>query len=370
MRVLITADTVGGVWTYTQELAEGLLVTGCDVGIVSVGPAPSDEQRSWMDGLRKKWLGKSWFAAKECSLEWMQDNAASYSAAESFLLERIRDVLPDILHSSQFCFGALPVDIPKIVVAHSDVFSWWRSCRGAPAEESEWLRTYSRLVHRGIEEADVVIAPTRWMLDQMEDCYGPLANAAVIPNGRRIAGPGRVSKKLQAITAGRLWDEAKNIGMLFEVESPFPVLVAGDESFERETVCTDTSQCVQMLGRLQQEALLRIFAESAVYICPSRYEPFGLTAVEAALSGCAIVANDIQSLREVWGDAAIYFTRDDAAALSGVLRSLADNRTWLELAAEKAHARAQERFSREGMARKYLGVYQQLLERKEDCHAA
>jgi len=37
------------------------------------------------------------------------------------------------------------------------------------------------------------------------------------------------------------------------------------------------------------------------------YEPFGLAPLEAALSRCAIVANDIPSLREVWGSAAMYF---------------------------------------------------------------
>ena len=45
-----------------------------------------------------------------------------------------------------------------------------------------------------------------------------------------------------------------------------------------------------------------------MYVSSSVYEPFGLAPLEAALCGCAVVANDIGSLREVWGEAAIYFS--------------------------------------------------------------
>ena len=33
MRILMTTDTVGGVWTFTQELAGGLLEQGCAVAL-------------------------------------------------------------------------------------------------------------------------------------------------------------------------------------------------------------------------------------------------------------------------------------------------------------------------------------------------
>ena len=42
-------------------------------------------------------------------------------------------------------------------------------------------------------------------------------------------------------------------------------------------------------------------ARASIYALPARYEPFGLSILEAALSGAALVLGDIPSLREVWG---------------------------------------------------------------------
>src|SRR5690242_21194480 len=73
----------------------------------------------------------------------------------------------------------------------------------------------------------------------------------------------------------------------------------------------------------QTEAQLRqLLSRAAIYVATSRYEPFGLAPLEAALSRCALVANDIPSLREIWGDAALYFNRNDARSLGVAIRSL------------------------------------------------
>ena len=61
-----------------------------------------------------------------------------------------------------------------------------------------------------------------------------------------------------------------------------------------------------MLGRLSAGELADWYARAAIYALPARYEPFGLSALEAALSGCALVLGDIPSLREIWGDAALF----------------------------------------------------------------
>src|SRR6516225_8053498 len=51
MRVLVTADTVGGVWTYAPELVTGLVRRGVMVALVSFGGMPSVGQARWMRGL-------------------------------------------------------------------------------------------------------------------------------------------------------------------------------------------------------------------------------------------------------------------------------------------------------------------------------
>lgn len=72
---------------------------------------------------------------------------------------------------------------------------------------------------------------------------------------------------------------------------------------------------------MSQRALAQWYAHAAIYALPARYEPFGLSALEAGLSGCALVLGDIPSLREIWGDAALFVPPDDAA-LHAVLMEL------------------------------------------------
>jgi hypothetical protein len=273
------------------------------------------------------------------------------------LMAQIRAWRPDVLHLNQFCYGGLPTYVPKVVVAHSDVMSWSQACRGEMPHDSVWFRHYMEVVSRGIAQAQAVVAPTRWMMNSVCSNYDVSAYQAVIANGRAIpkTNAGR-AKKMQAATIGRVWDEGKNVRLLEEVGSPMPVLVGGELSLEAEPPFT--SSRLQLLGQLSEEAALRLFAETSIYIATSRYEPFGLAPVEAALSGCAIVAHDIASFREVWDESALYF--GSAGELTQLLHTLHADPALLSRAASEAGARARALFSRERMVEKYLALYARL----------
>lgn len=64
------------------------------------------------------------------------------------------------------------------------------------------------------------------------------------------------------------------------------------------------------------------YRSATLLVFPSRYEGFGLPALEALSAGCPAVLADTPALREVAGDAAAYFPAGDAQALAGVLRAL------------------------------------------------
>ncbi len=364
MRLLMTTDTVGGVWTFTSELAVELLARGCSVLLVSFGTDPSREQRGWIDELLIR-FPEFFFATSKAPLEWRPENALAYAAGEPLLVDLCESFQPDALLLSQFCFGALPVDVPKIVIAHSDVLSWSIAVGKAPLADDVWLRTYVSLVQRGLDGADVVIAPTRAMLGDLRAHFAVPQHVEIIPNGRTLSRIESTSaRRLQAITAGRMWDEAKNLKLLTECVSPMPLLIAGDNDGTQ-----NNRDGMTMLGRLSEEQLLELFRSSAMYICSSVYEPFGLAPLEAALCGCAVLANDIPSLREVWGDSALYF--NDAASLSTLLAQLAESPT--ELAARQARSQARALTYTSGrMADKYVHQIESLTKsnQRSEAHAA
>lgn len=358
MRVLMTTDTVGGVWSYTKELSSGLLNAGYAVALVSLGRMPSQEQQTWADAQEEQWGTRFRYEALDTPLEWMTENGSAFSSAAPFLDRVVAEFGAELLLSSQYCFGALESAIPRAVVAHSDVLSWAEACRPEGLEQSKWLENYRQLVQTGLDQADAVVAPTQWMLDALARNFRLPDEQHVIANGRTLAeSHADASRTMQAVTAGRLWDEAKNLKMLEKVDSPIPLLITGETEYESANLSIEGAD-IRLLGALDESGLLRLFGESAIYICTSRYEPFGLAPLEAALCGCMVLANDIPSLREVWEDSALYFSGPES--LSSWLWRLSDHPWLLNEAREIAVTRARE-LTAERMTAGYLKLFRSML---------
>jgi glycosyltransferase involved in cell wall biosynthesis len=100
-----------------------------------------------------------------------------------------------------------------------------------------------------------------------------------------------------------------------------------------------------------------------VYALPALYEPFGLSVLEAALSGCALVLGDIPSLRELWTDAAMFVAPRDDEALTWALNSLVDNVAQRQAFAFLARAKATQ-FGPRRMAAGYFGAYEYCISRE------
>lgn len=117
---------------------------------------------------------------------------------------------------------------------------------------------------------------------------------------------------------------------------------------------------VRTLGYLDKRDLARLYRSARAVICPSRYEGFGLTAVEAQASGCPVVASDIPVFRETLGESALLFTGDDAASLVSAMDSLACGEALCAELAARGLANAR-RFSFEACAKETRDVYEQAL---------
>jgi glycosyltransferase involved in cell wall biosynthesis len=200
------------------------------------------------------------------------------------------------------------------------------------------------------------------MLAAVEKNFPMPGKRCVIANGSAVTCRSDRPRKLQAITAARLWDEAKGVDVLREARSPVPMLLAGAASGGNEPRAVEFGQA-QLVGELSREDLLELFCESSIYVCPSRYEPFGLAPLEAALCGCAVAARDIPSLREVWGEGAVYF--EGTVALERLLTELSGDAQALRQAQARSTERAQ-RFSRGAMASAYLAAFDELRARDKE----
>jgi glycogen(starch) synthase len=353
IRVLMTADTVCGVWTYALELARALAPADVEVHVATMGRRPTPEQRA---------QAKEVFASleeSEFALEWQPDPWPEVDRAGAWLLGLAAQVAPHVVHLNGYAHAALAWPAPVVVVAHSCVLSWWEAVRDEPAPP-EWDE-YGRRVAAGLAAADAVVAPTQAVLEDLHRHYR-LGGGFVVPNCRAAVELQReTSKEPFVLGAGRVWDEAKNLHRLLAVAPrlPWPVQVAGDPVPPHSPQVAPSANTT-MLGRLPWPELADRLRRAAIYAAPASYEPFGLGALEAAQAGCALVLGDIPSLREVWGGAARYVPPRADDGLCSALEELCLDPELREELAHSARRRA-ARYTPEATARGYLRVLTDLL---------
>lgn len=346
----MTADPVGGVWTYALELARALAGNGTEVILATMGAPLRPAQRRQAEGIR---LYESAF-----KLEWMRDPWCDLERAGEWLLDLEAQLRPDVVHLNGYVHAALPWKAPVMVVAHSCVLSWWQAVKGEPAP-AEWEQ-YHAAVATGVRAARLVVAPSRAMAAEVERYYEPARSVLVIPNGRAAERFSPREKQPFALAAGRLWDEAKNLGTLDAATAglSWPVYVAGDTRHPDGTERAGAN--VRMLGILDPPEMAGWMARASVYALPARYEPFGLSALEAALCGCALVLGGIPSLRENWERAADFVDPADPGELHAALERMARDFAHRGRMAAAARRRAAG-FTPERMATSYTAAYDAMI---------
>lgn len=356
LRILLTTDLVGGVWSYTVTLANALAARGHAVLVAVIGEMEASRAGELLPEIR--------VVAKPLRLEWMPGGNADQAAGAEWLAALASDSGADLIHLSQHSYAAFPLGAPTLVVGHSDVLSWWSEVRGTPAP-AEW-ETYAAGVRSGLEGANLVVTPSRYQSDLLARHYGRGADR-VIPNGVGFPPPDERREEPHddsILTAGRAWDPAKDVETLdgalgiLGVDAPPAVLLGDTVDPQGGEV---SFRFLRAEGRRPSAEVRERMRRSALYVAASRYEPFGLAPLEAALEGCALLLSDIGSFRELWDGCAAFFPPGDARALAAEIRRLGGDPHRRHELAGAAGRRACERFSVERMTDEYLDLYRTLI---------
>lgn len=360
MRILLSTDVVGGVWSYTATLARQLAERGHRCTVAVVGRADDRRLSALPDGVDVR--------CRDLRLEWEPGGIADVPKAARWIAEQAADARAEIVHLGQLSYAIADFTAPVVVVTHSDVCSWYEEARGMDAPV-EWT-SYARVVEAGLRSADFVVAPTEYQATRVRRHYGRAVDR-VIPNGVEIPqplanGPGRSPGRHRILTVGRAWDEAKGVEILdralesLGADAPGVDLIGAIRHAERQARRVGS---LSVHGPLDPAELRALYREARLYIGPSLYEPFGLAPAEAAAQGCALLLSGIGSFRELWQDAAFFFEPGDPADLARTLVGALSDPALCDEMGRRAAYRVRTRFTAARMASAYERVYETLAAR-------
>jgi glycosyltransferase involved in cell wall biosynthesis len=356
MRLMMTTDAVGGAWIFSVTLARSLEAAGFEVHLVTIGPRPSDSQRDMLRGHRGVSLAET-----DLLLEWLDPTGLDLGQAATILRAISDRFAPDLIHFNGFREATLNWKVPTIVVAHSCVNSWASACGELHEFTGTDWRVYTSNIRAGLARANAWVAPTRSFRALIAGKYGSPAKGITIRNGAENAERAMASKQPFVLSAGRVWDKAKNLSVLSPAAAKihWPVRIAGSSRIDRSGGSIKTGGC-EFLGEIPHDELLREMRAAAIFVSPALYEPFGLSVLEAAGAGCALLLSDIPTFRELWDGAAVFFDPRDSGELCRLLQSLCDDEV-RRARLQRAAANRARRYALQNTVRRYRELYRSLL---------
>jgi glycosyltransferase involved in cell wall biosynthesis len=317
LRLLLVTDAVGGVWTYSLELARALHPLGIQTVLAVTGPSPTDEQREAAAGVKLIDTG--------LPLEWLDTSARDVERAGQELARIAGREAADVVQTSSAALIAdATFDCPCIAVQHSCVATWWGAVKGRPLpDDFQWRRN---LVARGLKRADAVVAPTRAFAEATQRAYRLEPRVKAVHNGRTSREVRLLPQGDFVFTAGRLWDEGKNVATLDQAASQI------DAPFQAAGATTGPNGAaiafdhLITLAELSDSKIAGVLAARPIFASGALYEPFGLSVLEAAQAGCALVLSDIPTHRELWDGAATFVNARDHGAFASAISELLQDR--------------------------------------------
>jgi glycosyltransferase involved in cell wall biosynthesis len=352
LRLMMTADAVGGVWTYALDLARGVAAAGGHTDLVVLGPAPSPDQvreALGVDALRV--LDTGW------PLDWTAQTPAEIDAAAAAVRALADEIRPDLVHlNSPTLAKAGRFQTPVLGACHSCLASWWAAVKQGPPPADFGWRTEA--LRQGMAGCDALVAPSRSFARTTAAAHG-VAEPLVIYNGRRSPAPGGDGHETFVFTSGRLWDQGKNLATLeaaatlssLPIHAAGPMDGPGGESFRPARL--------RALGRLSADEHARWLRRTPIYASSALYEPFGLGVLEAAQAGCPLVLSNLASFRELWDGAALFIDPRRPEAFAAAFAELAADAPRRRALGQAARARA-SRFTVAAMTCGMLDLYERL----------
>lgn len=317
--------------------------------------------------------------ARGANVEKISTAVKCYSVREQIEIPRVlRRHKADLLHSPHF---NIPLMCPCPVVATIHDVIYLACPEDLPSRAGRLY--YSGMMRAAVRMADHVITVSQFSKSEITRYLGPDRNVEVIYSGVdsrfQPAGPAEIRAiRARYKIAGEyilytgIFKPRKNHGGLLKAFRQFlelggdatlviaGPLAEGEMPLRKLADEIGISDRVAFTGFVDDADLPALYSGARVYTCPSLYEGFGLTVLEAMACGVPVVSSAETSLPEVGGTAALYADPRSPEAFGRVLYQVfTDKGVQAELIL-KGHKNA-ARFNWRNTAIQTVAVYQKAI---------
>lgn len=214
-----------------------------------------------------------------------------------WLRKRVSAVSPDVIIVFNYFLGAL------VRIAFVDQkIPLYVSDRASPQYKWSWKdRLFFKTVYKLIPPTGI-IAQTEIAATKKRDEFGDKVKIRIIPNAvRNVELYAEIERKKQIVAVGRLNDYLKGFDRLIDAyallgDTDWRLVFAGGDGVNEGAILADRiagyglNERVSFLGKV--EDIDKVFAESSIFVIPSRSEGFPNALCEAMASGLACVSFD------------------------------------------------------------------------------
>jgi glycosyltransferase involved in cell wall biosynthesis len=199
-------------------------------------------------------------------------------------------------------------------------------------------------------------------LDRISVLHNPidLAAMAAIPNHLSVPGD-----PVHIVLPGRLVPEKGHLDLIAALRDSrlsslaLKVTFAGHGKLQMalQKLSVDLPFPLEITGNLEHGAFLDVMETADIVIVPSRFEGFGLTALEAMSLSKPVIASTAGGLPEVLGDTGHLVAVGDMGGLAEAIFALATDPALRESMGRAARARAEAEFALPAIATRLVQVY-------------
>lgn len=357
-KLLITTDVSSEMWEYTNTLCRNISANSdIQIRVVGVNGSPSEEQINFAQQtdyeiiFSNKWL------------KWENNFSAFDQKAQEatkFINEQAKEFQADIIHLNHPVTPSLLKEKPSLIVNHSDILGQIKARQKNfnNSISNNDFEKYKNFFEQSLNNSTAMVTTSVFVAQKLFDTYKINKKTKIIHNGV-CSNPNLIVNKTNSIITNLESSNKNYLNLLTQIRSKIPpqikIYTLGQKPPHYKPMAN--LEFVHGVSNPNKNSLL---GNAILYLSLNPWDVFNILPASAAISKCAIIGQNSFLFKELWGDCACSFEKNNINSLLKNLNNLMENELFLNKIAQNCQTKALFAFSAKRMGQEYINLYNKL----------